>query len=294
MRTETFATPGAVRLNLDVPAGRIEVETGNMDETHVELEALSNNDAVREAVERSRIELLRLGDGFEVVVEVPSQRGVFISFSRGPDISFGGPEIRLRVSCPVGADLDVRTKSADLDARGEYGTVDVKTASGDVSVQGSRGDGRVKTASGDVHFNQVDARLDVHSASGDLQVGTVKGDAQIQLVSGDVSIGEAGGSVTANTVSGDQRIQAVLQGRVELRSISGDIGVGIPRGTRLFVDANTISGSTSSEVELGDAPGGEAVIEGPLVEVFAKTVSGDVKIERAAARHMTAELSEQP
>ncbi|CAN5285617.1 DUF4097 family beta strand repeat-containing protein [soil metagenome] len=193
MRTETFATPGAVRLNLDVPAGRIEVETGNMDETHVELEALSNNDAVREAVERSRIELLRLGDGFEVVVEVPSQRGVFISFSRGPDISFGGPEIRLRVSCPVGADLDVRTKSADLDARGEYGTVDVKTASGDVSVQGSRGDGRVKTASGDVHFNQVDARLDVHSASGDLQVGTVKGDAQIQLVSGDVSIGEAGG-----------------------------------------------------------------------------------------------------
>jgi DUF4097 and DUF4098 domain-containing protein YvlB len=139
----------------------------------------------------------------------------------------------------------------------------------------------------------VDGRLDVHSASGDLHVGEVRGDAQIQLVSGDVSVGEAGGSVSANTVSGDQRIRAALEGRVELRAISGDISIGIPRGTRLFVDANTISGSTSSEVELGDAPGGAGPAEGPLVEVFAKTVSGDVKIERAPARHTTAELSEQ-
>jgi DUF4097 and DUF4098 domain-containing protein YvlB len=293
MRRETFPTPGPVRLDLEIPAGRIEVETAKTEETHVELEAMSDNDAVREAVERSRIDVLRRGEGHEVIVEVPTQRGVFISFSRGPDIRFGAPEIRLRITCPDGADLDVRTKSADLDARGEYGTADVKTASGDVSVQASTGEARVKTASGDVHFERVDGRLDVHSASGDLHAGTVRGDAQVQLVSGDVSIGEAGGSVSANTVSGDQRIRAALEGRVELRAISGDISVGIPRGTRLFVDANTVSGSTSSEVELGDVPGGEAPAEGPLVEVFAKTVSGDVKIERAPARHISTELSER-
>ena len=55
MRRETFSTPGATRLNLDIPAGRIEVETAKTDETQVELEALSDNDSVREAVERSRI-----------------------------------------------------------------------------------------------------------------------------------------------------------------------------------------------------------------------------------------------
>lgn len=295
MRTETFATPGAVRLNLDVPAGRIEVETGKTDQTHVELEALSNNDAVREAVEKSRIELIRRGDGYEVVVEVPTQRGVFISFSRGPDIRFGGPEISLRITCPSRAELDVRTKSADLDARGEFGSVDVKTASGDISVQDADGDARVKTASGDVHFERVDGRLDVHSASGDLHVGAVTRELHVQLVSGDVFVGEAGGSVSANTVSGDHRIEAVLQGRVELRAISGDISVGIPPGTRLFVDANTVSGSTSSEVELGDAPAGEGSPQGPLVEVFAKTVSGDIRIERASVRQTaTVELSEQP
>jgi len=295
MRSETFATPGAVRLNLELPAGKIEVETGNTDETHVELEALSTHDAVRELVAKSSIELLQRGAGHEVVVEVPMRGGFYFSLSRGPDIRFGGPEIRLRITCPKGAELDVATKSADIEARGEYGSVEVKTASGDVNVQDAAGDVRVKTASGDVHFEKVDGRLDVHSASGDLHVRAVTRETQVQLVSGDLFIGEAGGSVSANTVSGDHRIEAVLQGRVELRAISGDISVGIPRGTRLFVDANTVSGSTSSEVELGDDPGQESEPGGPLVEVFAKTVSGDIRIERASARHTaTAELSEQP
>jgi hypothetical protein len=68
---------------------------------------------------------------------------------------------------------------------------------------------------------------------------------------------------------------------MELRAISGDIGVGIRRGSRLYVDANTLSGSTSSDVELADAPGQEGDGETPLVELFAKTVSGDVRIERS-------------
>jgi hypothetical protein len=69
-----------------------------------------------------------------------------------------------------------------------------------------------------------------------------------------------------------------------VRAVSGDISIGIRRGSRVFIDANTVSGSTSSEFELSDAPAAPAdVAEGPLVEVFAKTVSGDVRLERAPA-----------
>jgi DUF4097 and DUF4098 domain-containing protein YvlB len=90
--------------------------------------------------------------------------------------------------------------------------------------------------------------------------------------------------VTANTVSGDQRFGAVQQGRVDLKAISGDVSVGIRSGSRFYVDANTVSGDTSSEFELGDAPAAPAPAEdSPLVEVFAKTVSGDVRLERAPA-----------
>jgi hypothetical protein len=297
MRRETFSTPGEVRLDLEIPAGQIEIETSNTDETHVELEALSKNDAIRELVDQSRVELVRRGDRHEVIVEVKSRSGVWFSFSGGPDIRFGGPDIQLRVSCPHGAELDVSTKSADVQARGEYGPVEVKTASGDVSIGDISGDARFKTASGDVHVDTISGRLESNSASGDLHVTSVRGDASVQLVSGDVHIGEADESVSVNTVSGDQIIRAVMQGRVDLKAISGDIIVGIRRGSRLFVDANTVSGSTSSEVELGDAPGGsEASTDGPAVEVYAKTVSGDVRIERAPAPRAQeqAETSDRP
>jgi DUF4097 and DUF4098 domain-containing protein YvlB len=243
-------------------------------------------------VETARIEEVRRGDGHEVIVEVRTRHGVWISFSRGPDLRIGTPEMLLRVRCPKGAELDVRTKSADVEARGDYGRADVKTASGDVSVERATG-ADVKTASGDVHVERVDGTLDVKSASGDVAVGTVARGATIQLVSGDLWVREANASLSANTVSGDQRIEAVGQGRVELKAISGDINVGVRRGTRLFVDANTVSGSTSSEVELGDSPADDSSSDGPLVEVFAKTVSGDVRIERAPAAPEQTGLSEQ-
>jgi DUF4097 and DUF4098 domain-containing protein YvlB len=282
MRSETFHTPGPVRLDLELPAGAIEIETADTEDTHVELEALTENDQVREMVEGARLEAVRRGDGHEVIVEVRTRHGVWISFSKGPDIRIGSPEMRLRVTCPRRADLDVNTKSADLDARGEYGDVDVKTASGDIHVERSTGV-QVKTASGDVHLDTVDGSLDVKSASGDLHVGSVAQRSNLQLVSGDVYIAEADDAISANTVSGDQRFEAVLKGRLELRAISGDISVGVRRGSRVFIDANTVSGSTSSEFELSDAPQAEPDPNSPLVEVFAKTVSGDVRIERAPA-----------
>ena len=121
MRTETYSTPGHVRLNLEIPSGRIEIETTSDEETHVHLEALSSNELVRELIETSRIELIRRGDGYEVVVESRMRHGFWVSFGRGPDIL-------LRVTCPRRADVDIRTKSGDVEARGEYGSVEVKTA----------------------------------------------------------------------------------------------------------------------------------------------------------------------
>lgn len=276
MRTETYSTPGRVRLNLEIPSGKIEIETASDEETHVQLEALSSNELVRELIETARIELIRRGDGYEVVVEARVRHGFWVSFGRGPDIL-------LRVTCPRRADVDIRTKSADVDARGEYGAVEVKTASGDLSVEHATEDVRVKTSSGDVHIAKADSRVEASSASGDVQVDSVGGEADIQLVSGDLHIREADDSVTANTVSGDQRLEAVLKGRMELRAISGDISVGVRRGSRLFVDANTVSGSTSSELELSDAPQEAPSDDGQLVELFVKTVSGDVHIDRAPA-----------
>jgi DUF4097 and DUF4098 domain-containing protein YvlB len=156
--------------------------------------------------------------------------------------------------------------------------VAVDSASGDVEL-GTTEDAAVRSASGDVQIASVDGDATVSTASGDVRLGSVAGTSSVKSASGDVTLGQAGSDVSVSTASGDVELRAVARGRVELRSASGDVEIGIAKGSNVWVDARSMSGDTSSELELGDSePPGD---EGPLVEVRAVSMSGDVKILRA-------------
>jgi hypothetical protein len=67
-----------------------------------------------------------------------------------------------------------------------------------------------------------------------------------------------------------------------VNSASGDVAIGVRRGSRAHLDCTTVSGDARSELELsGDEPDGE----GPFVEIRARTVSGDIRITRAQEVH---------
>jgi DUF4097 and DUF4098 domain-containing protein YvlB len=174
----------------------------------------------------------------------------------------------------------VRTKSADVDIRDRVAALNVQTASGDVRAADVTGGVNVRSASGDVSIRTVGSGLNVQTASGDVEVDVARGPANVQTASGDISIREAYDNVNATTVSGDQDHGAVMTGHVSAQSVSGDLTIGVRRGSTVFLDCNTLSGDTHSDLELtGDTPAGD----GPLVEVHAKSVSGDIHITRAAA-----------
>ena len=117
----------------------------------------------------------------------------------------------------------------------------------------------------------------------------VRGPINVTSASGDVTIGEACDNVSVNTVSGDQEHGAVYAGNVSAHSVSGDVRIGVRRGSKVFLDCNTVSGDTSSELEMSpDAP----ATDGPLVEIRAKTVSGDIRITRAPAPAVNEEHQE--
>jgi len=270
-----FDTPGKTRLRVKNASGLISVDPSETGRTTVELEALRDDDATREAIERATVEL----NGNEVLVEIGvGGKG----FGVGPAwISFGRtPQVGVRIRCPEGADLDCMTASADVAAQGRLGEVEVKTASGDVAVEHVAGL-RLQSASGDVRAKTVDGEARIQTVSGDVRLGTVAGPVSATLVSGDFAIDDAGTDLSAKTVSGDQRIGAVREGQIKLQSVSGDVRIGVRRGTRVHLDVNSTSGDVSSELDVKDSPSDAP--SGSEARLQAKTVSGDVEITRAAA-----------
>ena len=252
MAVHTFHTPEPVELQVKVPAGDIEVETVDGDESTVIVEGSDK------LVENTRVELV----DNRLVVELRNKGAFGITISIG-DFSFGGSELHIRARVPHSSAAELSTASADMDLRGRYASLSSKSASGDLVLEGEiAGDAEIKTVSGDARLRSV------------------RGSLIVQTVSGDVTAASVGGDVTAKSVSGDVRVDSARQGRVSAQSVSGDIEIGVAPGTNLDVDAGSVSGDLSSDVPLGSDAGD--IGDGPVLVVRGKTVSGDFKVFRAA------------
>ena len=241
MRTETFHTPGDALLRVRVPAGQVDIQTVDGETTRVELE--SEPEVESEATVEAH--------GSEVVVEIEERRLFFLSRA---------PRARVRISCPHGARIAFKGVSANLAVRGRTGAVEAQSVSGDTE------------------FDHVDGTLEIKTVSGDVAVKTVAEGAAVRTVSGDIRIDQAEGPVTARTVSGSHRLGSVAEGSVALRSVSGDMLIGVRRGTRVWMDVKSLSGKTSSELPVGDQP---LDGKGPTMELRANSTSGGIRITRA-------------
>ncbi len=275
---KTFDIDSPAQIEVRLASGEIVVDP-TLD-GQIEVELTAHDDESQRLVDDARIEL---NDG-HLIVDVPNKRGGF-SFSLG----FTRQGITCRIRCPQSSSLAVRSKSADVVARGTLGGLNISTASGDIEANRVDGSANIKSASGDTRVREVAGGVNIQTASGDIELEIVRGPVNAHSASGDITIGEAYDNVTVNTVSGDQEHGAVMQGNVSAHSVSGDVTIGVRRGSKVYLDCNTVSGDTVSELELTtDAPAGD----GPLVEIKAKTVSGDIRITRAAAPTNTDGTSE--
>jgi DUF4097 and DUF4098 domain-containing protein YvlB len=268
---KSFEVQGPVELDVRLTSGDIEVDPTL--EGRVDVELIAHDEESQRLVDAARVELGPQGHRPTVVVDVPQKRGFTLTL-------FGRSGIECRIRCPHDSGLSVRTKSADVLARGTIGALNVSTASGDIEVDRVSGGVNVKAASSDFSAREIGSGVNVQTASGDVDISVARGPLNVTSVSGDISVGEAYDNVNANSVSGDQDHGAVMQGVVSAHSVSGDVTIGVRRGSRAFLDCTTVSGETSSELEMtGEAPAGES----PFVEIRAKTVSGDIRITRAPA-----------
>jgi DUF4097 and DUF4098 domain-containing protein YvlB len=266
----SFPTERA-RLKVRNPAGDVQVETADVAETTVELVPLNDSEATRQAIEKANVG----ARDNEVFVEL---EGRSWSISIG-NWGVGSAKVSVRITCPVGSDLDCDTASADVRVNGTLGEARIRTASGDLRLDRVQGALEAKSASGNVRVEHVDGRAAVNTVSGDLGVRTAMNGLAANSVSGDVAVGEVYGDVTVGTVSGDLVVRAAGPGEVGLKAVSGDVAVAMRRGLRVKLDVSSVSGSVGSELDVSDSP---SRADGPEASLRVRTVSGDVRITRAA------------
>jgi DUF4097 and DUF4098 domain-containing protein YvlB len=241
-----FTASGPLVLDVMVPVGALEVRTVDGDEAVVSLSG------AQKLVESTRVEF----DGGRLTVgtEYRTFRGLLGRFDGA---------LRVRASVPVGSRVEVVTASGDVSLEGSFASLDAKTASGDVHVNG-----------------ELDGDVSVKTVSGDVRLPAVAGELTVRTVSGDVSADSVGGPATMKSVSGDVKVGRLREGKISVQSVSGDIALGIAPGTSIDIDAGSASGDLRSEVPLFDVPSDEP---GPTLVVRGNTVSGDLRVFRAAA-----------
>src|SRR5687768_15638657 len=257
MPTEThrFATPGPIHLRVRNGRGTVLVTAGDTAETVVEVSG-------RHDLHHARV--FASDDGRQVTVDVARHRRLG-----------NPPRFDIVVQLPSGSAADLGVASASVATRGVLASVEAKSASGSISIEQVAGDCRAQAASGDVELGAIGGTVTLKSASGDLRVARAGGRCTARTASGSIDVGWAGDLVHAVSASGDVTIRDAAQGEVSCKSSSGDIAVGVRKGTLVWLDLQTVSGRTTSNLRSDDAPTGG---KEDVLTVKAVTVSGDITI----------------
>ena len=249
-RKQRFEVGTSVRIEAATSSGDISARPGDAGEVLVTVKGPGADD----------YQITQHGDTIRVL---PENTGVLRRFSTA----------EVFLTTPSGASLHLTAASGDISVQAPVADVEATAASGEIRVGSVSGAGRLRTASGDIQVDSVGGRLFVDSASGDVRVGRVGSDMAAHSASGDISVDYAAGAVDVNTASGDLQVLHVDGDDVRVKTVSGDVRLGIPPRRTLEVEVQTLSGDVRNRLPTGDGSPPEK-----RVVLTVKTLSGDITL----------------
>jgi hypothetical protein len=125
----------------------------------------------------------------------------------------------------------------------------VGVVSANAVVAGLHGPVAVRCVSGDVVLDEVTGEVEVESVSGDVEGRGIGGGMRLRTVSGGLTVVDGkGGRVNAKSVSGDVALDLQPIGGVDIHvvTVSGDVTVRLPGDTGMRVEVSTTSGDLAS------------------------------------------------
>lgn len=250
-RIETFEVGQTVRLIAATRSGDITVVGGDPGTVRV---AADGGGA-------GNYEVDQIGD---VISIEPRRKGRFI-----------GSSADLVLTVPEGASLELSCTSGDVNVQGPVMELRVSVASGDVRVDRVRTVCRVNSASGDIRLNWAQD-AEINTASGTVRVGRVDRSLRVNAASGNVYVEEIGDSAICKAASSSVRVGKFEGSEFRLKTMSGDLHLGMPPRRTIELDFTSLSGRLRNKLPKGDGSPSEK-----LVLISVATVSGDLTLSGA-------------
>lgn len=262
----------------------VQIETDSID---VDFTGENTKTAYVEVLrfEKNRCDLNIENDKTSLFIKIENKNKNFSNFLRFD--KHCRAEIRIKV--PKNTSLKIDAASADIKASG-VSRADIHTASGDVSLAGVSKGAEIRTASGEINLINVLGGTNIRTASGEVRLARAIGDINISTASGDIDAELESSNVIISTASGDTEIsgltnyfkyssasgslkavwkKAVVKGKSYIKTVSGDIKLLFPRGSKISLIMHTLSGSVYVDDDLDYSSQDNFEIRG-------STVSGDV------------------
>jgi DUF4097 and DUF4098 domain-containing protein YvlB len=281
----SFETPNQISVTVDLPLGTVHLMATSRTDTVVVVNP--TDPSARMDVEAAEATVIDMADN-ALVVKVPKSGGLgsFIGLTRSGSVD-------MTIELPEGSRVDITTGFADVLADGsladvnvhsgagnvrldEAGVVTIATGAGSVNVNRVTGKGEI-TAAGDMHIGSIDGVAEIKNLNGKTWLGEVSGRLQVKSANGDITVGRARSDVAVKTANGSIQIGEVFTGSSTLETGSGNLEIGIGRGSAAWVDARTRFGRVHNGLEASGGPGSSR----NTVEVRARTSFGDITVLRS-------------
>jgi hypothetical protein len=134
------------------------------------------------------------------------------------------------------------------------------------------------TAAGDIDIDATATTIHCHTTAGDIAVhGAGAQELTLTTTAGDIEVAHAAHQNTLQSTAGDIEVAVTQPATVHAKTTAGDIEISIARGYVTDVNASTLSGEISSDIQFG----GTGTSDEPVtVMLELTTLSGDIQIKR--------------
>ncbi len=251
-------------LEVDLHGGRLEIETHELEEVHVDAYSRSGmfGGSMKFSIE---------SDGRDV--EIKGEGGWFSGLAR------------VRVRVPRVYSLDVRTRGGNVEIAAVGGAVEAYTSGGRIVLDGARGDVELRTSGGPIEATNIVGDLEARTSGGAIRVSEVEGEIDVETSGGPIWIYDVSGPVRAKTSGGSIEVRFAGRPEGDIETSGGGIVAELPEGEGVDLDARTSGGRVTLDSPVNIEIRGEidrhhvrGRINGGGPELKLRTSGGNVRI----------------